>query len=422
MKSIYLVYLLISVLASCLSTKKNIDTQHIDAQTDTIVTLTKNTPNNSQAFMPDIVLGAERFAEYERFLANKSVALVVNQTSMVGDTHLVDILLSKGIAIKTVFAPEHGFRGKADAGAHVSDSKDAKTGLPIVSLYGKNKKPSAEQLANIDVVIFDIQDVGARFYTYISTMHYVMEACAENDKKVLVLDRPNPNGHYVDGPVLDLKFQSFVGMHPIPIVHGMTVGELAQMINAEAWLKGGVRCDLKVVPCLNYTHKTPYELPIKPSPNLPNLRSIYLYPSLCLFEPTVVSIGRGTDKQFQVVGSPTKNEQATFSFTPVSKEGAKYPKHENKICYGQDFSSSATEDFRKNQLNLSWLIAFYTHANDKKGFFTSPDFFNKLAGNAVLKEQIKVGLPESQIRQTWQAKLQIFKDKRKKYLLYADFE
>ena len=251
MKSIYLIYLLISVLASCLSTQKNVDAQYIDAPTDTIVTSNLKETQNSQAFGKKIVLGAERFAEYEAALNGKSVALVVNQTSMVGSTHLVDILLSKGIHIKTVFAPEHGFRGKADAGAHVSDSKDAKTGLPIVSLYGKNKKPSKEQLENIDVVVFDIQDVGARFYTYISTMHYVMEACAENDKKVLVLDRPNPNGHYVDGPVLDVKFQSFVGMHPIPIVHGMTVGELAQMINAEAWLKDGLRCDLQVVPCLN---------------------------------------------------------------------------------------------------------------------------------------------------------------------------
>ena len=422
MKSIYLFYLLMSVLASCLSTKKNIDTQHTDSQTDTIVTLTKKQIENSQALMQDIVLGAARFSEYEAALAGKSVALVVNQTSMIDDSHLVDILLNKGIDIKTVFAPEHGFRGKADAGAHVSDSKDGKTGLPIVSLYGKNKKPSAEQLANIDVVIFDIQDVGARFYTYISTMHYVMEACAENNKKVLVLDRPNPNGHYVDGPVLDLKFQSFVGMHPIPIVHGMTVGELAQMINAEAWLKGGLRCDLQVVPCLNYTHKMPYELPIKPSPNLPNLRAIYLYPSLCLFEPTVVSIGRGTDKQFQVAGSTTKNEETTFSFTPVSKEGAKYPKHENKTCYGHDFTLESAESYRQNQLNLSWLIAFYNNTSDKKEFFTSSDFFNKLAGNAILQEQIKVGLPETQIRQTWQAKLQIFKDKRKKYLLYADFE
>jgi len=422
MKSIYLIYLLISVLASCLSTQKNVDAQYIDAPTDTIVTSNLKETQNSQAFGKKIVLGAERFAEYEAALNGKSVALVVNQTSMVGSTHLVDILLSKGIHIKTVFAPEHGFRGKADAGAHVSDSKDAKTGLPIVSLYGKNKKPSKEQLENIDVVVFDIQDVGARFYTYISTMHYVMEACAENDKKVLVLDRPNPNGHYVDGPVLDVKFQSFVGMHPIPIVHGMTVGELAQMINAEAWLKDGLRCDLQVVPCLNYTHKMPYELPIKPSPNLPNLRSIYLYPSLCLFEPTVVSIGRGTDKQFQLAGTPTKTDHATFSFMPVSKAGAKYPKHENKTCYGIDFSTASAETYRKNQLNLSWLIDFYNHANDKKGFFTSSDFFNKLAGNAILQQQIKVGLPESQIRQTWEAKLQIFKDKRKKYLLYTDFE
>ena len=377
---------------------------------------TINRPNNNIVRM-----GAERTEVYLPLLQNKRVALVVNQTSTIGDTHIADALLHQGVQVVKVFAPEHGFRGKADAGEKVSNSRDVKTGLPIVSLYGKNKKPNAEMLAGIDAVIFDIQDVGARFYTYISTMHYVMEACAENNIEVLVFDRPNPNGHFVDGPVLDLAYQSFVGMHKIPIVHGMTVGELAKMINGEGWLANGLRCRLTVIPCEGYDHETFYELPIKPSPNLPNSHSIYLYPSLCLFEGTAISVGRGTDQQFQVIGDP-KLYGYPFRFTPVSKSGAKYPKHENKTCYGQDLSTLSLEALRaERQFNLSYLLDIYKAYPDKATFFNKNNFFDKLAGNATLQNQIKSGMTESQIRDSWRYELDYFKYKRKNYLLYPDF-
>ncbi len=421
MKTIAFFYLLISLIFSC-SPKPQQQTNKAPAQAEVVQkqneVLTKNrakasiTPHN-------IVVGAAQKAAYIGQLKQKSVALVVNQTSMVNGKHLVDDFISNGIKVKKVFAPEHGFRGKADAGEQVSNSKDVKTGLPIISLYGKNKKPTAEQLAGLEVVVFDIQDVGARFYTYISTMHYVMEACAEQGISVLILDRPNPNGHYVDGPVLEADYKSFVGMHPIPIVHGMTVGELAQMINGEGWLKGGIKCDISIIPCENYTHSSVYELPIKPSPNLPNLRAIYLYPSLCLFEPTIVSVGRGTDKQFQIIGSPS--HQYADSFTPVPKPGAKYPKHENKTCYGKDFTAAAANVYHKNALDLSWLIQYYKATTDKAGFFTNAAFFNKLAGNSSLQSQLKSGANEASIRASWEPKLSNFKEKRKKYLLYEDF-
>ena len=267
-----------------------------------------------------VKVGAARIDKYFDLINNKNIALVVNQTSTIGETHLADTLQQLGITIKTIFAPEHGFRGKADAGEKVVDGIDLKTGIPLLSLYGKNKKPKPAQLAGIDVVIFDIQDVGARFYTYISTMHYVMEACAENGVEVLVLDRPNPNGHYVDGPILDPAYQSFVGMHPIPIVHGMTIAEYARMVNGEGWLKAGIQCDLSTIPCENYNHETVYELPIKPSPNLPNNRSIYLYPSLCFFEGTTISVGRGTNTQFQVYGH-SDLAIGDYEFTPDQWRG-----------------------------------------------------------------------------------------------------
>lgn len=367
-----------------------------------------------------IQVGAARLDQYLHLLRQKRVGLVVNQTSVVEQTHLVDRLLAEKIKIQKVFAPEHGFRGKADAGEKVSNSKDVKTGLPIVSLYGKNKKPTATQLNNLDIVVFDIQDVGARFYTYISTLHYVMEACAENNIPVIVLDRPNPNGHYVDGPVLEEQFKSFVGLNPIPVVHGMTVGELAQMYNGEKWLKNGVQCELTVIPCTGYDHNYFYELPIKPSPNLPNPHSIYLYPYLCFFEGTPISVGRGTDQQFQVVGHP-KLKQMPYNYVPVSKSGAKYPKHENKRCFGLDLSTTPLPILQqKKQLDLQWLLLMYQEFDDSESFFNKNGFFNKLAGTSSLQKQMKAGWSEQQIRASWEPALQQFKAKRRQYLLYAE--
>ncbi len=363
----------------------------------------------------ELVVGAAQFELYLPTLQGKNVALIVNQTSTIGSTHIVDTLLSLGITIKKIFAPEHGFRGVADAGEHVQDGIDKKTGLPIISLHGKHKKPTEESLKDIDIVIFDIQDVGVRFYTYISTMHYVMEACAEQNKQFIVLDRPNPNGDYIAGPVLNLEFQSFVGMHPIPIVHGLTVGELATMINGEKWLENGMQCKLTVIKVANYTHSTPYILPIKPSPNLPNQQSILLYPSLCLLEPTIMSIGRGTEFPFQVIGYPDSIYGA-FTFTPVSTEGAsKYPKHEDIKCYGEDLRN-ATENIR---FSVAPILKYYNkHPSDS--FFTSPSFFDKLAGNNILREQIKQGLTQSEIEESWQKELDAYKKMSATYKLYSN--
>lgn len=358
--------------------------------------------------------GAEQTNLYVSDLKGKTVALVVNHTSMIGKTHLADSLISLGIKIKTIFAPEHGFRGTADAGEHVMNGIDKKTGVPIVSLYGANKKPSSAQLEGIDVVIFDIQDVGVRFYTYTSTMHYVMEACAEQSKKLLILDRPNPNGHYVDGQVLDKKFASFIGLNPVPVVHGCTVGELAQMINGEGWLSESKKCKLQVIKCLGYKHSMAYNPPIATSPNLPNLQSMLLYPSICFFEGTEVSVGRGTDKQFQVIGSPNPMN-GKFTFTPEDKPGAKNPPQKGKLCYGEDLS---TIDARKQQFTLKYLIDFYQKSVNKDKFFSSPSFFDKLAGSDILREQIIAGLSEKQIRESWKLDLEKFKAIRKKYLLY----
>ena len=358
--------------------------------------------------------GAEQTNLYVSDLKGKTIALVVNHTSMIGKMHLADSLLSLGIKIKTIFAPEHGFRGTADAGEHVENGIDKKTGLPIVSLYGNNKKPSAAQLEGIDVVIFDIQDVGARFYTYTSTMHYVMEACAEQSKKLLILDRPNPNGHYVDGQVLDKKFASFVGLNPVPVVHGCTVGELAQMINGEGWLVGNKKCNLQIVKCLGYKHSTPYSPPIATSPNLPNLQSMLLYPSICFFEGTDVSVGRGTDKQFQVIGSPNL-KNGSFTFTPEDKPGAKNPPQKGKLCYGEDLSKI---DARNQAFTLKYVIDYYKKSDNKAKFFSSPSFFDKLAGSDTTRKQIIAGMTETQIRASWKADLDNYKTIRKKYLLY----
>ena len=363
----------------------------------------------------DLNLGIDRTAEYLPLLAGKRVGLVVNHTTLFSNgTHLADSLLALGVKIQTIFAPEHGFRGQADAGATIKDGKDAQTGLPIVSLYGKNKKPSAEQLQDIDVMIFDIQDVGVRYYTYPSTMHYVLEACAENGKHCIVLDRPNPNGDYVDGPVLDPKFKSFVGMNPIPVVHGLTSAELALMINGEGWLEGRKSCDLTVVPCTGYNHRMVYELPVKPSPNLPNLQSIRLYPSICLFEPTIVSVGRGTDTQFQVIGA-TSEVYGPYQFTPVDKPGAQNPPNKGKICYGLDLRDVNT---RQEGFTLKYVLDFYNKTPDKTKFFTSTDFFDKLAGTNIIRKMMIAGKSEAEIRAAFTPRLEEFKEKREKYLLY----
>ncbi len=365
----------------------------------------------------EVQVGATCLNEYLPLLKDKNVALVVNQTPVVGAVHLVDTLLAAGLDIKRIFAPEHGFRGREDAGASVEDGIDKQSGLPVVSLYGKHKKPTAAMLKGIDYVVFDIQDVGVRFYTYISTLHYVMEACAEHDIPLLVLDRPNPNGHAVAGPVLDTAYRSFVGMHPIPVLHGLTVGELAGMINGEGWLSGGIACRLKVIKVKHWSHDTPYVLPVKPSPNLPNARSIALYPSLCFFEPTVVSVGRGTYFPFQVYGHP-ENVRDSFSFTPESIEGmSKFPKHLGKKCYGKDFREE-TVGSDCVEFTLAFLLEAYQQYDKKEQFFTNPDFFCLLAGNGVLIEQIKSGMSLQQIESSWREELAHYLTIRNKYLLY----
>jgi len=341
---------------------------------------------------------------------------VANHTSVLGQSHLVDTLLSLHVNLLRIFSPEHGFRGDIDAGEHIENDIDRLTGLPIVSLYGSRRKPLPEDMAGLDIIIFDIQDVGARFYTYISTLQYVMERAAEQGIKLIILDRPNPNGHYVDGPVLDPEFTSFVGMQQIPVVHGMTVGEYATMINSEGWLEGGAKCDITVVHCLNYTHDTEYILPIEPSPNLPNQNSVYLYPSICFFEGTVFSCGRGTDSPFQVFGHPDY-PVSDFTFTPAPAKGAAHPKLEGEICYGLDLSDAIEEGIVPGkELNLDWLIDSYNKFSDKDNFFNS--YFNTLAGNDKLKQQIIDGLSAEEIRESWQYDLGSFKHIRSKYLLY----
>ena len=368
----------------------------------------------------DVVTGAQQPAVYLPLLKGKKVGVVANNTSLVNGTHLVDTLISMGVDVAKVFGPEHGFRGNAAAGKHVASEKDPKTGVPVVSLYGSNKKPTAEQLAGLDIMVFDIQDVGTRFYTYISTMSYCMEACAEKGIPFVVLDRPDPNGHFVDGPVLQKGFESFVGLHPVPIVHGLTVAEYAQMVNGEGWLKDKIKVDLKVVPCKGYTHADFYRLPEKPSPNLDTQASIYLYPTVCLFEGTALSVGRGTAKPFCVIGYHGWKD-APYAFTPKSIPGVSdNPKYKDQLCNGYDLTEFA-EEYLKNsgKLYLFWLTDAYTRYPEKDKFFTS--YFNTLAGNATLKEQIQKGVPEKDIRLSWEPALGQFREKRKKYLLYKDF-
>jgi len=366
----------------------------------------------------EITCGADQPAAYVNLLEGKHVGLVVNQSSTVGGEHLLDFLLSKSVAVEKVFCPEHGFRGDADAGEEIGDQKDKKTGLPIISLYGKNKKPSATQLQGMDVLVFDIQDVGVRFYTYISTLHYVMEACAEQNIPLIVLDRPNPNGDYVAGPILKPDFKSFVGMHPIPVVHGCTIGELAQMINGEKWLENGVQCDLTVIPVKNYTHQMAYSLPIKPSPNLPNDLSIRLYPSLCFFEATNMSIGRGTYFPFQVIGYPAPT-MGEFQFTPESINGmAKSPKQEGKVCYGEDLRGEDSA----HQFTLEYFLKYYHRFQQESDFLSSARWFNLLAGTDEVLKLIREGADWSQIEASWSDELAAYKVMRKKYLLYPDTE
>jgi uncharacterized protein YbbC (DUF1343 family) len=388
---------------------------------------------------PKIIPGAERMEEYIPLLKNKKVAVFANQTSMVQHTHLVDTLIKRGIKIVKIFGPEHGFRGDADAGEKVDNAVDKETGIEVVSLYGKHNRPSAEDLQGVDVMIFDIQDVGTRFYTFISSLQTYMEVAFENSKSLLILDRPNPNGFYVDGPVLDLNFKSFVGMQPVPIVYGMTVGEYALMIAGEKWLSeeankkypyyknvknsADTPFHFLVIKCLHYDHNSKYILPVKPSPNLPSIQSIYWYPSTCLFEGTSLSEGRGTDKPFQVFGAPSLPKNL-FSFTPQPTEGAKSSKHYGEVCYGWNLSGTPQQVLKNidKKIQLKWIIQAYKLFPDKENFFLKSNHFNRLAGNDVLIKQIKDGVSESDVRKSWEPKLSNFKKIRKKYLLYKDFE
>lgn len=366
--------------------------------------------------------GIYQTEQYVNLLSEKKIGIVSNQTGMINGVHLVDTLLSLKQNIVKVFCPEHGLRGTADAGQKVDNSIDEKSGLPIISLYGKNKKPTPEQLADLDIVIFDLQDVGVRFYTYISTLHYVMEACAESNIPLILLDRPNPNAHYIDGAVLDTaNHRSFIGMHPVPVVYGMTIGEYSKMINGEKWLRNGVQCDLTVVPCRNYTHDTKYSLPVKPSPNLPNDRSVELYPTLCLFEATSLSIGRGTDKQFQIIGNPAfvNVDEADFVFTPMPNEGATDPVLNGKLCYGFDLSEgNSVFDWKKDQLNIGLFLKVYRLFPDKESFFKKTNSIELLSGYSEFRNQVINGVSEDEIRNGWKSGIEEFKKTRLKYLIY----
>ncbi len=371
--------------------------------------------NNNVLKAEDAIVGASRLELYINKLEGKSVGIIANQTSIINGTHLIDTLLNKGVNVIKIFTPEHGFRGTADEGASINNSIDEKTQLPIISLYGNNKKPNETQLKDIDILIFDLQDVGTRFYTYISTMTYIMEAAAENNIPLIVLDRPNPNGFYVDGPVLELENKSFVGLHQVPIVYGLTIGEYALMVNGEYWLSDSLQCDLTIIPLGNYDRNAIYELPIKPSPNLPNWESVYLYPSLCFFEGTIVSVGRGTEFPFQVYGHPKMTDD--FVFTPRQSDGRRAPLLCNEECHGEYLMTYA-HDFKrnKNQINLSWIINAYNQLKEEGKFFNN--FFVKLSGTSELQQQIEQGMTEKEIRATWKEGLDNYKKIRKKYLIY----
>ncbi|MEW2922807.1 DUF1343 domain-containing protein [Muricauda sp. ANG21] len=397
------VLLLVLVFSSCKGQQKETEPSLAEVSKDSIA---------------EIKVAANRTEGYLPLLKGKKVGIVANPTSVIfhngGYTHLVDSLVSLKVDVKKVFAPEHGFRGQADAGEHVKDGVDTQTGLPIISLYGKNRKPSQEQLDGLDVVVFDIQDVGVRFYTYIATLQLVMEACAAHNTPVIVLDRPNPNGHYVDGPTMEKEHTSFLGMTPIPLVYGMTIGEYAQLLNGEGWLENGLKVDLTVVQLENYTHDSEYHLPIRPSPNLPNDVSITLYPSLGLFEGTNVNAGRGTEYQFQRYGASFMDStQYNFSYVPEPNFGSKSPKEEGKTCFGKDLSKSS----KMHEVSLQWVMDAYENTLDKSKFFLTSGF-TKHAGTALLQQQIEAGLSEEEIKATWQEDLEAFKKIREKYLIY----
>lgn len=371
--------------------------------------------NNNVLKAEDAIVGASRLELYINKLEGKSVGIIANQTSIINGTHLIDTLLNKGVNVIKIFTPEHGFRGTADEGASINNSIDEKTQLPIISLYGNNKKPNETQLKDIDILIFDLQDVGTRFYTYISTMTYIMEAAAENNIPLIVLDRPNPNGFYVDGPVLEPENKSFVGLHQVPVVYGLTIGEYALMVNGEYWLSDSLQCDLTIIPLGNYDRNAIYELPVKPSPNLPNWESVYLYPSLCFFEGTIVSVGRGTEFPFQVYGHPKMTDD--FVFTPRQSDGRRAPLLCDEECHGEYLMTYA-HDFKrnKNQINLSWIINAYNQLKEEGKFFNN--FFVKLSGTNELQQQIEQGMTEKEIRATWKEGLDNYKKIRKKYLMY----
>jgi uncharacterized protein YbbC (DUF1343 family) len=401
-KAILISSCLVLALVSCGSSIKKKDNRH--EKRDSVII--------KKDILSTINTGADNSKIYLPLLQDKKIGIVTNQSGLLSNnSHIVDFLIEKNIKVQKIFAPEHGFRGTADAGEHIIDGKDAKTGLPIISLYGDNKKPKPSQLAGIDIIVFDLQDVGARFYTYISSLHYVMEACAENNIPLIILDRPNPNGAIVDGPILEKEYSSFVGMHPVPVLHGMTIGEYGQMINGEKWLKNDIHCKLTVIPCTNYNRKMNYSLPVKPSPNLPNDQAVNLYASLCLFEGTTVSVGRGTEKQFQIYGSPylPKNE---FSFIPKPNLGAHNPVYKGAECFGEDLSAIA----KLTQLELKWLIKAYNTTANKSKFFNA--FFTKLAGTKKLQTQIENTVSEKEIRKSWEKGLIEFKGMRTKYLIY----
>jgi len=378
-----------------------------------------------QIFAQKIITGAEQTEKYIPYLKDKRVAVLANPTTIIGPKHLVDSLLSIGINIVKVFGPEHGFRGNASAGVKVADEKDPTTGVKVISLYGPKRKPTKDDLADVDIMIFDIQDVGCRFYTYINVLSHIMEACAENNKELLILDRPNPNGYLVDGPILDMKYKSGIGMFSIPIAHGMTIAEFAQMINGEGWLPGKMTCRLKIIPVANYTHDMLYTLPVKPSPNLNTQQSIMLYPSTCLFEGTILNHGRGTYFPFTVMGSPLLKDKYSFSYTPVSIPGmSETPLHMNQVCYGLDLRNYDISELRKSKrINIQWMIDMYNAYPDKEKFFDrsySKEMgdINKLAGVASFKEQIIAGKSVKEIQDSWEPGLSQYKAMRKKYLLY----
>jgi uncharacterized protein YbbC (DUF1343 family) len=427
-KKIVLLVYLIFFFASCSSVFYKKKRENGNWAKDTIATAVYSKEEllkSETDFTLSSKTGADNYKVYLPLLKDKKVGVVTNQTGIITTVtynrtdfgykktqmHLIDFLLEKNVQVQTIFAPEHGFRGTADAGELIIDGKDSKTGLPIISLYGDNKKPKPTQLAGIDIMIFDIQDVGARFYTYISTLHYVMEACAENNILLIIFDRPNPNGAIVDGPILEKEFSSFVGMHPIPVLHGMTIGEYAQMINGEKWMKDSIQCKLSVIPCVYYNRNMVYHLPVKPSPNLPNDQAVNLYASLCLFEGTNVSVGRGTEKQFQIYGSPYL-PKTDFSFIPIPNSGAKNPIYNGIECFGEDLTLHS----KIHELELKWLLKAFHSTEDKTKFFNS--FFTKLAGTKILQQQIEEGISERKIRKSWKIGLDEFKEIRKKYLIY----